>query len=378
MILRIIILILLLFSLSIDSTDDYLENISVNTGETATFICDLPERYSNRRADFYGPMGRLLVASTGENFDSDDRTRFVLEHTYAWTWSLILSDVSDDDAGEYTCRISSVDRTLTIIKRFNLTVLTPPKIVDITIESNNNGILMENEQVILKCLARGNPPPTIYWNITEYKSLSDKKIDRNIIAFNNKLLIRNFSRTTPVNYQCIADNGIPPRDTRTRHLVPAISPEITIHTSFSRYSSQILLNCTITARPLASTKWKRNRIPINPIRRIEINDYTVQLLLPLQINSLNYSEAFGMYECEAENELKVSKAFIIIDESILLNTTILKHHRLPSSSSSSSPSSYAQIELLLNDSFCFTYNFYLILFMNILFVTYSTGFYNKR
>jgi len=45
---------------------------------------------------------------------------------YAWTWSLILSDVSDDDAGEYTCRISSSsdDQTLTIIKRFNLTVLS--------------------------------------------------------------------------------------------------------------------------------------------------------------------------------------------------------------------------------------------------------------
>ncbi len=45
---------------------------------------------------------------------------------YAWTWSLILSDVSDDDAGEYTCRISSPsnDQILTIIKRFNLTVLS--------------------------------------------------------------------------------------------------------------------------------------------------------------------------------------------------------------------------------------------------------------
>ncbi len=45
---------------------------------------------------------------------------------YAWTWSLILSDVSDDDAGEYTCRVSSSsdDQTLTIIKRFNLTVLS--------------------------------------------------------------------------------------------------------------------------------------------------------------------------------------------------------------------------------------------------------------
>lgn len=44
--------------------------------------------------------------------------------SYAWTWSLLISDASEDDAGEYTCRVSSDDRTLTIIKRFNFTVLS--------------------------------------------------------------------------------------------------------------------------------------------------------------------------------------------------------------------------------------------------------------
>ncbi|CAF1054296.1 unnamed protein product [Adineta ricciae] len=152
------------------------------------------------------------------------------------------------------------------------------------------------------------------------------------------------------------------------------SPEVTVHSSYSRYSSQILLNCTIIARPLTSAKWKRNHMSMNAIRRTEINDYTVQLLLFLQINSLNYSEAFGMYECEAENQLKVSKAFVIIDEAILLNTTILKHYR---SSSLSPLPSYAQIELLLNGSLSSTCHLYLILFLHI-FVTYLNGFYNKR
>ncbi|CAF0963522.1 unnamed protein product [Rotaria sp. Silwood1] len=372
MVLSIIIFILLLFSSSIISFDDYLENLSVNTGETATFICDLPERYSHKPVDFYGPTGRLLVTKTGENIGSDDRARFMLEHTYAWTWSLILSDVSDDDAGEYTCRISSDDRTLTIIKRFNLTVLTPPKIVDITIESNNNGILIENEQIVLKCLARGIPQPKILWDIPEKKYLTNKKNDRNIITYDNKLIIRNFSRTTPMTYQCIADNGIPPRDTRIKHLVPAIPPEMLVQSSLSRFSSQILLNCTIIARPLTSAKWKRNRIEINNIKRIEINDYTIQLILLLQIDPLNYTNIFGMYECQAENQFKVAKAFIIIDESILSNITIAKQEKI-----SSSPT-YAQIELLLNCSLCLTYNFYVILFINILFVNYSTGFYNKR
>jgi hypothetical protein len=39
----------LLLSSSIILSDDYLENLSVNTGEAATFICDLPEKYSNKQ-----------------------------------------------------------------------------------------------------------------------------------------------------------------------------------------------------------------------------------------------------------------------------------------------------------------------------------------
>ena len=56
-----------------------------------------------------------------------DNTIVPASFRYAWTWSLILADVSDDDVGEYTCRISSSapnDQTLTIIKRFHLTVLS--------------------------------------------------------------------------------------------------------------------------------------------------------------------------------------------------------------------------------------------------------------
>ena len=122
-----------------------------------------------------------------------------------------------------------------------MSFLAPPKIVDITIESNNHGVLIENEQVILKCLVRGIPQPKIFWHLpgkknalsinhrddrsethsrrTSSHSAHSHRLD--LLTYENKLLIRNFSRTTPMNYQCIADNGIPPRDTRTRYLVPA-------------------------------------------------------------------------------------------------------------------------------------------------------------
>jgi hypothetical protein len=70
----------------------------------------------------------------------------------------------------------------------------------------------------------------------------------------------------------------------TKRIFLLVPPEIIIQSSFSRLSSQLLLNCTITARPLTSTKWKRNRIELTNIKRIEINDYTIQLILSLQVN----------------------------------------------------------------------------------------------
>ncbi|CAF1438120.1 unnamed protein product, partial [Adineta ricciae] len=265
-------------------------------------------------------------------------------------------------------------QTSTIIKRFNLTVLTPPKIVDITIESNNNEILQENEQIILKCSARGTPPPKIIWHIPGKRYLINKRNDRNIIAFDNKLLIKNLSRTAPVDYQCLADNGIPPRDTRTKRLLPSISPELTIHSSIQ--SSRLVLNCTIFARPLTTAKWKRNRFEINHIKRKQINDYTVELLLVLDITP----NIFGMYECEVENPLKISKAFINIDDTILINRTttstetatlLAKYRRI------SSPS-YAQIELLLNQGSICRSRFYWLFIVNLLLLGYSHGFYNRR
>jgi hypothetical protein len=63
-----------------------------------------------------------------------------------------------------------------------------------------------------------------------------------------------------------------------------VLPEITIQTSLSRFSSQMLLNCTIISRPLSSAKWKRYGNEINNIKRVDINDYTIVLILSLQVN----------------------------------------------------------------------------------------------
>jgi len=64
---------------------------------------------------------------------------------------------------------------------------------------------------------------------------------------------------------------------------PLVSPELSIQTTLIS-SSDLLVNCTIIARPLNSAKWKQNRIEINNIKRKQINDYTVELLLLLDVS----------------------------------------------------------------------------------------------
>ena len=67
-------------------------------------------------------------------------------------------------------------------------------------------------------------------------------------------------------------------------VVVLVSPEMTIQSSVLS-SSRLLLNCTIIARPLNSAKWKRNRVEMSNVKRTQINDYTVELLLLLEVNA---------------------------------------------------------------------------------------------
>lgn len=65
------------------------------------------------------------------------------------------------------------------------------------------------------------------------------------------------------------------------HSVP---PEVSIQSFSTRLSSQLILNCTIIARPLTSMKWKHNRREIiTNIQRIQLNDYTIQLILLIHV-----------------------------------------------------------------------------------------------
>jgi len=77
----------LLLSSSIILSDDYLENLSVNTGESVTFICDLPEKYSNKQVSSHAIYHRFLFFFF---FDKKKISIINMITSYDLTWEIYI------------------------------------------------------------------------------------------------------------------------------------------------------------------------------------------------------------------------------------------------------------------------------------------------
>ena len=147
-----------------------------------------------------------------------------------------------------------------------------------TVESISTGLIRENEQIVLRCLARGIPQPKISWHIPGKKLFNSRRNDRSnstvdkdrrttpssssllffrldLLAVDNRLIIKNLSRTSPIDYQCIADNGIPPRDTRTKRLLPSSKTFICLRDTHTMGGGDERIMIRWSARP----DWRRDK-----------------------------------------------------------------------------------------------------------------------
>lgn len=75
------------------------------------------------------------------------------------TYTVLIKDVQEGDAGEYQCEvILSITNKLVAVT--HLTVLKPPIITD---NSTQQVVAKEGEFVSLECWANGNPQPLVVW-----------------------------------------------------------------------------------------------------------------------------------------------------------------------------------------------------------------------
>ncbi|KXJ06011.1 Peroxidasin-like protein [Exaiptasia diaphana] len=111
---------------------------------------------------------------------------------------LEISDVDENDAGNYTCSAKSVlgedANTVVLLVRF------PPRFTEVQKPFQT---ILQGSTVNLKCAAMGYPPPIIAWTKV-IGSLPTKRSQQNV----GKLTITRFQKSDSGSYQCEAVNSL--------------------------------------------------------------------------------------------------------------------------------------------------------------------------
>ncbi|RNA37692.1 limbic system-associated membrane isoform X1 [Brachionus plicatilis] len=115
-----------------------------------------------------------------------------------WVY-LIIDKLELSDEGVYVCQKDTMHSNY-----INLTILVPPYIKN-EADSSMDIEVVEGSDVELVCDAYGKPDPTIKWFAKNEYYITSEKF----------LIIKNASRHSIKEYECIADNGVNPSISRT-------------------------------------------------------------------------------------------------------------------------------------------------------------------
>ncbi|XP_053680258.1 neuronal growth regulator 1 [Anopheles nili] len=217
--------------------------------------------------------------------------------------SLEVTDVQTEDTGDYTCEIMTdggkASQRHAIEVQYQATVaIYPEDSIDIRV-----GQILE-----VACVVGGVPQPFIKWSMlnVHLPNLDNEPKLSLLVEY------RNFSG--PV--QCTATNGVGEPAAASVEVIVNFVPEIdvknpTVHT---RVGETGILECLVTAHPIASIHWFHHGLPVVFDRRIVKLDalvakhqyHTVQRH-QLAIRNLRDSD-LGQYECKASNRIGFTSA----------------------------------------------------------------------
>ncbi|CAG0913830.1 unnamed protein product [Notodromas monacha] len=214
--------------------------------------------------------------------------------------NLVVSDIESEDAGKYTCQLSTWNQP--VITHF-LIVQTPPSVKP----EKNKIVATAGDDVILTCSAAGSPKPTISWQLKDEPVLSGETR-----LTGEKLVLDQVSHQQAGRYMCIADNGVGEPAKAFIDLDIMYKPVITIEEGWihSGENSQAELTCIIHGQPNPQVSWFRDGVELSGSdsahwtqSKIDGNVYT------LELKNLK-REHFGTYECRASNTIGRSEEYI--------------------------------------------------------------------
>lgn len=267
--------------------------LKLELGDTARFPCQV----SN-----LGPVvliwkhgTRVLTAGVGAvamHVKRDKRVSLV-------GTDLVIVNVSQSDAGTYTCELDTDDITPLAVSHV-LQILVAPSLT--RHPGSGELVVKKGSTVSLKCQASGFPSPKISWS--KKNGLLDsghKFVEGGVYSMNN------ISEHQSGIYICQASNGVGYPVVQHINLTVLYSPEVaaelgTVHSGVGHMAS---LSCIVTANPPANVRWYRKSLLLE-----NDNNFLIESKGSLHTFIIQKvkREHFGEYKCSASNSLGREKA----------------------------------------------------------------------
>lgn len=219
-------------------------------------------------------------------------------------WILHIKDVREKDRGSYMCQINTEPVKTQV---GYVTVVVPPNIIDSETSSEVNA--REDSTVVLKCRAKGNPPPTITWSREDEAPFRlSKEDDRTVSSVSGEVLeISRVSRLHMGAYLCIANNGVPPAVSKRIVLKVDFHPHLMIPHQLvgAPLHYNALLECNIEAHPRSINYWAgKDGLMIFASDKYEIlyTEKSYNLNMQLRVKNIQKGD-YGEYRCIVKNPL---------------------------------------------------------------------------
>jgi len=230
-------------------------------------------------------------------------------HLHQSDFRLELRDITPSDAGDFTCQISIASRE-TIELSHTVEVLVPPRVR--SKPADGKIVIKKGVEVMLECIASGNPVPKVTWTRENDNLLPAGSISG---ANQHGYKIHRVDRFDAGRYTCRADNGVGSPATAQIDLQVLYEPEIEVEAEkvHSGVGKEAHLTCIVHGEPRPSVRWFKESTelkssPLGGRVRIESKESTHRHTLVLR--ELSSRNDFGNYSCVAENTLGVSKRHI--------------------------------------------------------------------
>lgn len=289
-----------------------LNNVTVVKGRNAELTC-LIENLGDHKVAWV-KVDTQTILTIGNHLITRNY-RISLSSADQRVWRLRISEARRRDEGWYMCQINTNPMQL---QAALLQVVEPPDIV--TDQSTDDLLATEGQPVILRCVARGHPKPTIVWRRENYPPLrSDPK--SGIIVNGSDVYIDRVHRHHMGVYFCVASNNVPPSVSKRMVLQVQFAPQLnfTSKTVHALSLQSTVLQCNVEAFPNPVTYWVRNsRHVMTSGERFQLQEIISEyrVVMTLTITAVVNSD-FTTYSCVAKNPLgEVKGSIFLLDRSL--------------------------------------------------------------